>query len=134
MTDHTAIARAAIEAWNTHDAARVLYCYTKTLVYRDPNTVGEIHGADAFERYLTKMFSLWEMHWKVTEIHPLRDVDGAAALWTATLRLRSGGKPVDIVGMDLALVENERLCRNEVYFDRMAIADYIASASRETGA
>ena len=133
MADHTAIARAAIEAWNTHSASRVLDCYTKTLVYRDPNTSGEIHGADAFERYLTKMFSLWEMHWEVTELHPLHDVEGAAALWTATLRLRSGGKPVAVRGMDLALVENERLCRNEVYFDRMAIAEYLASASHETG-
>jgi ketosteroid isomerase-like protein len=133
MTDHAAIARAAIEAWNTHSASRVLDCYTKTLVYRDPNTSGEIHGADAFERYLTKMFSLWEMHWEVKEIHPFRDVDGAAALWTATLRPRSGDKPVVVDGMDLALVENERLSRNEVYFDRMAIANYMASGGHETG-
>jgi ketosteroid isomerase-like protein len=127
MTDHAAIARAAIEAWNTHDASRVLECYTRTLVYRDPNTLGEICGAGAFERYLTKMFSLWEMHWEVKEIYPLRDVDGAAALWTATLRLRSGGQPTQVHGMDLALVENDRLSRNEVYFDRMAIAHQLGS-------
>lgn len=129
MTDHSAIARAAIEAWNTHDASRVLDCYTENLVYRDPNTNGEVHGADAFGRYLTKMFSLWEMHWEVKEVHPFRDIDGAAALWTATLRLRSGGKPITVQGMDLALIEDERLSRNEVYFDRMAIAGYLGSAS-----
>jgi ketosteroid isomerase-like protein len=54
MTDHSAIARAAIEAWNTHDASRVLDCYTEKLIYRDPNTSEEVHGADAFRRYLTK--------------------------------------------------------------------------------
>jgi len=131
MTDHAAVARAAIEAWNTHDASRVLDCYTGTLVYSDPNTRGEIHGAPAFRRYLTTMFSLWEMHWEVKEIYPLRDVDGASALWSATLRLRAGGSPIDIRGMDLALVENDRLSRNEVYFDRMAIASHLTPPTQQ---
>ncbi|MDH3845915.1 MAG: hypothetical protein OES69_18390 [Myxococcales bacterium] len=58
-------------------------------------------------------------------MYPLRDTDGAAALWTATLRFRNGGAPIDVSGMDLALVENNRLSRNEVYFDRAAIAAHL---------
>lgn len=122
MTDHVAIARNAIEAWNTHSSEQVLSCYTTDLVYKDPNTRGEIRGAQVFGRYLEKMFTLWEMHWQVEAVHPFRDTDGAAALWTATLRLRAGGEATRISGMDLALVSDGKLSRNEVYFDRTPLS------------
>jgi ketosteroid isomerase-like protein len=127
MTDHERIAQRAIEAWNTHDVERVLSCYTDDLVYKDPNTNGEVLGAAAFGRYLGKMFSLWEMHWKVERVFPFRETEGAAALWSATLRPRSGGEPIPVQGMDLTFVRESRLSRNEVYFDRLAIAGLLGA-------
>jgi len=125
MTDHENVAQRAIEAWNTHEVGRVLECYTDDLVYRDPNTRGEVRGAAAFGRYLGKMFGLWEMHWHVDQVYPFRDAEGAAALWTATLKFRSGGDTIPVAGMDLTLVRDGRLSRNEVFFDRFAIAELL---------
>ena len=127
--DHERIARQVLETWNAHDVERVVACYTPDLVYRAPGTRGEVRGADAFRRYLTKMFASWRMHWSVREVFPLEGTDGAAVLWRATLTPLGGDTTVEVEGMDLAVLEGERLKRNEVYFDRAALAPLLTSRS-----
>lgn len=123
-----AISEPLIEAWNNQDVERVVACYTEDLIYVDPNTRGAVEGTDAFGRYLTKLFSRWQMHWSVKETFPLADTDGAAGLWRASFRLPGGKESVEVDGMDLVLIENGRLKRNEVYFDRAALAPIMADA------
>jgi ketosteroid isomerase-like protein len=130
----TKLAERLLEAWNSQDVDRVLDCYTADLRYRDPNTRGIVEGADAMRRYLTKLFGGWQMHWSLREAYPLRDEEGAAALWRASFRLPGGETTVEIEGMDLALVEGERMHHNEVYFDRAALAPLLAEQPAEAGA
>src|SRR5262245_66517480 len=99
-TDHERITRHVLDAWNTHDVERVVACYTPDLVYRDPNTRGDVHGADAFRRYLTKLFAAWRMHWSPREIFALAGTSGSAALWRATLSPPDGEGSVAVDGMD----------------------------------
>jgi ketosteroid isomerase-like protein len=126
-TKHEDIARHVLEAWNAHDVERVVACYTPDLVYRDPWTRGEVRGADAFRRYLTKLFASWRMHWSTREIFPLAETSGTAALWRATLTPIGGGVTVEVDGMDLVVLAGDRLARNEVYFDRAALAPLMSS-------
>src|SRR5262245_18820956 len=126
-TDHERVARQILEAWNTHDVERVVACYTPDLVYRDPGTRGEVRGADAFRRYLTRMFASWRMHWSAREIFPLAASNGTAVLWRATLTPVGSDTTVEVEGMDLAMLEGERLKRNEVYFDRAALLPLLAT-------
>ena len=126
-TDHERITRQVLEAWNTHDVERVVACYTPDLVYRDPNTRGEVRGADAMRRYLTKLFAAWRMHWTPREVFPLAGTDGAAALWTATLTPVGGDTTVEVTGMDLVVLAGERLKRNEVHVDRAALAPLLTA-------
>ena len=127
--NHEQIAHTVLDAWNTHDVERVVACYTPDLVYRDPNTRGEVRGAHAFRRYLTKMFASWRMHWSAREVFPLDGTDGAAILWRATLTPVGGGITVEVQGMDLSVLEGDRLKRNEVYFDRAALLPLLAARS-----
>jgi ketosteroid isomerase-like protein len=120
------ISAPLIAAWNDQDVDRVVACYTDDLVYVDPNTRGAVEGADALGRYLTKLFSRWEMHWEVKETRPLAGVDGAAGLWRASFRVTGGEDSVEINGMDLVLIDDGRVKRNEVYFDRAALAPLVA--------
>src|SRR5690349_4525469 len=108
------VAERFLEAWNSQEVERVLDCYTENVRYRDPNTRGVVEGADALRRYLTRLFDQWHMHWALREAYPLGDAEGAAVLWRATLRPKSGGADVEIDGMDLALVDGDRLSRNDV--------------------
>jgi ketosteroid isomerase-like protein len=126
-TNHERIARQVLDAWNTHDVDRVVACYTPDLVYRDPNTRGEVRGADAFRRYLSKLFAAWRMHWTAREIFPLAETGGAAILWRAALTPTGGGATIEVDGMDLAVLDGDRLTRNEVYFDRAALASLVAA-------
>jgi ketosteroid isomerase-like protein len=115
-------AAAVLAAWNSHDVARVVACYTEDCVYLDPNTRGAVTGQEALRRYLTRLFRDWRMHWSLREFFPFADGSGGAFLWDAQLAPAAGGGTTDISGMDLVSLRGERLSRNEVYFDRMALA------------
>lgn len=115
------LAERLLEAWNTQEVKRVVDCYTDDVRYRDPNTRGFVEGADAMHRYLTKLFDRWQMHWTLREAYPLLDEEGAAVLWRARFRPKGIDTEVEFDGMDLALVEDGRLSRNDVYFDRGAL-------------
>ena len=123
----TRMAERFLSAWNTQDVERVVACYTDQVVYVDPNTRGEVRGADAMRRYLGKLFSAWKMHWALREGFPLADQNGAAVLWHATFRRADGKETVEADGMDLVVLSGDRIARNEVYFDRAILAPLLAS-------
>ncbi len=110
-----------LAAWNSQDVERVLSCYTEDCVYLDPNTRGSTVGREAFRRYFTRLFQQWKMHWSLKEAHPFADGSGGAFLWHAEIQSAKGGKTMKFEGMDLVLLRGEKLSRNEVYFDRMAV-------------
>ena len=110
-----------LTAWNSQDVDKVVSCYAEDCVYWDPNTRGAVEGHEALRRYLTRLFERWTMHWSLREYFPFTDGDGGAFLWHAQLTPASGGKTAEIDGMDLAVVRDGRLSRNEVYFDRMVL-------------
>jgi len=120
-----AIAEGLFDGWNRQDVEAVVACYTDDLVYVDPNTRGAVEGADAMRRYLGKLFGRWEMHWGLRELFPLADADGAAALWHASFKKPGGGQTVEADGMDLVLLDGDRVKRNEVYFDRAVLAPLV---------
>jgi nuclear transport factor 2 (NTF2) superfamily protein len=116
------LAEGTLNDWNTQEPDRVLSRYTEDLIYRDPNTRGEVKGAEAMRRYLRKLFGAWKMHWSLREAHLLEDRNGCAVLWHATFRKPEGDKTVEIDGMDFVEMDGDRIRRNEVYFDRAALA------------
>jgi len=115
------LAERFLSAWNRQDVDSVISCYTEDCIYQDPNTRGPIEGHDAFRKYLSRLFQEWNMHWSLREFFLFADGNGGAFLWQAQLTPASGGKTVEINGMDLVVVRGERMCRNEVYFDRMSL-------------
>jgi len=117
-----AFAEDFLSAWNTQDVERVVACYSEDLVYRDPNTRGEVRGADAFRRYLKKLFAGWTMTWALREGFPFSETNGAAVLWHATFKKPGGSLVVEADGMDLVAMKGNRILRNEVYFDRAVLA------------
>jgi ketosteroid isomerase-like protein len=115
------LAENVLAAWNAQDVERVLAFYTEDCVYRDPNTRGPVVGHAALGSYLTRLFDAWKMHWSLREFFDFEE-GGGAFLWHATLTPARGGETVEVDGMDLVLLRADKLCRNEVYFDRLALA------------
>ena len=120
------VSEDVISAWNRQDVESVLQCYTEDLVYVDPNTHGAINGRPAMRRYLTKLFSVWEMHWATRSVHTLKDMNGAAARWHATFKRPGKKEMVEVDGMDLVVYEGALIKRNEVYFDRTMLMPLIS--------
>jgi ketosteroid isomerase-like protein len=117
-----------IAAWNTQIVDEVVACYSEDLVYVDPNTRGPVEGADAMRRYLTKLFGRWQMHWTIKEIFPLVDpAAGCAVLWHASFARPDGEEAVEVDGMDLVVLAGVKVKRNEVYFDRAALAPLVSA-------
>ncbi len=119
--DALALSEKVLAAWNRQDVEGVIACYTEDCVYLDPNTHGPVEGRDSLRRYLTKLFAKWKMHWTLKEFHPFSEVSGGGFLWHATLTPTDGGRTVEVEGMDLVMLRDNLLRRNEVYFDRMAL-------------
>jgi ketosteroid isomerase-like protein len=115
------LSEKVLGAWNEQDVEAVVDCYTPDCTYWDPNTRGPVVGREAFGRYLSRLFEQWRMHWSLREFFPFEDGGGGAFLWRARLTPVAGGKTVEVEGMDLVLLENGKLCRNEVYFDRAVL-------------
>jgi len=114
-----------LEAWNSQDVASVVGCYTADVLYRDPNTRGSVNGAEAMRRYLNKLFAAWKMHWALREVYPLAETNGGAFLWRASISRAGGEKTVEVEGMDLIILEGDLIKRNDVYFDRAALAQLL---------
>lgn len=112
-------------AWNSQNVEQVLACYTEDLVYRDPNTRGEVRGRDAMRRYLAKLFVGWKMHWAQREVRTLEGGAGAAFLWRASFERPPSAERVTIDGMDLVELRGDLVARNEVYFDRSGLAVFL---------
>jgi steroid delta-isomerase-like uncharacterized protein len=119
------LAEKFITAWNTQEVDKVASCYSQDLVYIDPNIRGEITDQPALRRYLAKLFASWKMHWTIKDVQVFRDMDGAAARWHATWQSAGGGKTVEADGMDFIAFKEDKIQRNEVYFDRMLIAELL---------
>jgi ketosteroid isomerase-like protein len=116
------LAEGFIGAWNTQDVEGVVAVYTPDVQYRDPNTHGFVGGSNAMRKYLAKLFTGWDMHWTIRELYPLDDIDGAVVLWHAKLKRSGKDKSVEVDGMDLVLVKDNLIKRNDVYFDRAFLA------------
>lgn len=114
-------------AWNSQDVEAVVACYTDDVTYVDPNTRGAVQGADAMRRYLTKLFENWQMHWELREGYPAMEDAAAAVLWHASIKKEGNEESVEVDGMDLVVMEGDRIKRNEVYFDRAALAPLLTS-------
>ncbi|HOX40134.1 MAG TPA: nuclear transport factor 2 family protein [Candidatus Brocadiia bacterium] len=110
-----------LSEWNTQDFDRVSACYTEDVEYRDPNTRGVVRGADAMRRYLRKLFAAWDMQWSLRECHPLAEREGAVILWHAAFRKAGGSETVEADGIDIVMIRDGRIERNEVHFDRSAL-------------
>ena len=119
------MAVSVLEAWNTQDVDTVANCYTEDVSYLDPNTRGYVSGREDLKRYLGKLFAAWRMTWAFKDGFLFKGGDGCAVLWHATIRKHDGEKVLEFDGMDLVLMRDDKVARNEVYFDRTALIELL---------
>jgi len=106
--------------WTGNRPRELADLYTEDAFYRDPAVPEGISGKPGLLRYFEKLCAFsprWV--WKVDDIFP---IDGGFVLrWKAEIPI--GTEILKERGMDLVLVDNGRISRNEVYFDRSRLME-----------
>ena len=110
-----------LEAWTIQDIEKLLAFYSEDMKYLDPNTRGLIEGREAFRNYLGKLFAAWpKMSWHAKVIFTHADGVGYTVTWRAEIT-KPDGQILKLDGMDLVFIEDGKITRNEVYFDRSSL-------------
>ena len=122
MTKPEALALCArwLPLWTGNSPKDLVDVYSDDVFYRDPSKPEGIQGKPALLAYFRKLLATFpDWVWTVDDVWP---VDGGFVLrWKAKIPV--GGMVVQEDGMDLVLVRDGLVTRNEVYFDRAALLE-----------
>jgi hypothetical protein len=109
--------------WTGNRPDALIEAYADDVFYRDPARPAGLKGRSALLAYLRTLLARFpDWTWEADELLPLEG--GFALRWRATIPLR--GSLVRETGLDLVLVADGRITRNEVYFDRAAMLAALA--------
>ena len=108
-----------LPAWTGNDPERLLAFYTEDAQYLDPAVPNGLRGHDAIGAYFRRLLARYpDWIWTQREAVPM--AGGFVNLWRA--EIPAAGGRVDVVdGVCLVFLRGERICRNEVYFDRVTL-------------
>jgi ketosteroid isomerase-like protein len=116
-----------LPAWTGNRPEELAGFYSDDVVYRDPARPDGVRSRPAlleYQRALLARFPDWT--WTADAVLP---IDGGFVLrWKA--RIPVGDIGVEGTGMDLVLVQDGLITRNEVYFDRTALLRAMAASRR----
>jgi ketosteroid isomerase-like protein len=104
--------------WTGNRPEELSAVYSDDVFYRDPAKPDGITGRTALLAYLKRLlapFPGWV--WTAEDVFPIEG--GFVLRWKAKIPV--GGMTVKEDGMDLVLVRDGLITRNEVYFDRTAL-------------
>lgn len=106
-------------AWTGNRPQELIQFYSPDAYYRDPARPDGLRGQKPLLDYFTKLLRKnpdWV--WSAREIIPT--AKGFVLKWAATVPVNSGSVVVE--GLDIVELRGDKITRNEVYFDRSALA------------
>lgn len=107
-----------LAAWTGNDPAGLLDFYAGDAFYSDPAVRDGLRGRDEMARYFEKLLAAnpdWK--WEVREVLPT--AKGCTLKWHAIIPV--GDAVVEEDGVDIVEIEDWKITRNEVYFDRAGL-------------
>lgn len=117
-----------LSSWTGNDPERLIDFYAQDAFYSDPTVRDGIQGRDRLLGYFTGLLDAnpeWE--WKAVEAFP--NMRGFTLKWKATIPV--GDEVITEYGLDIVEIEDGKITRNEVYFDRTALMLALARQKRE---
>jgi len=117
------LCRRWLPLWTGNRPDLLAEAYGEDVFYRDPATPDGIRGRKNLLGYLRRLLAAFpDWVWEADEVFP---VEGGFVLrWKATIPVRDA--VIHETGMDLVLVDDGKVVRNEVYFDRTALLAVLA--------
>ena len=116
-----------LSAWTGNNPDKLISFYSENAYYQDPAKPKGIIGQREIKAYFTKLLTLnpnWK--WEMEEGFP--NSKGFTFKWKATIPV--GNTIIIESGMDIIEIENGRIIRNEVYFDRTKMLEEITKLKK----
>ena len=104
-----------LSAWTGNDPDKLTSFYSENAYYQDPAKPKGIIGKREIKAYFKKLLAL-NPNWKWEMVEGFPNKKGFTMKWKATIPV--GNVTIIESGMDIVEIENDRITRNEVYFDR----------------
>ncbi len=107
-----------LQSWTGNNPEKLIDYYSRDAFYSDPANKSGLKGYEELMAYFRKLLAAnpdWK--WEAVEIFPTEK--GFTLKWKATIPI--GSEQVIEYGLDIVELENGKITRNEVYFDRSAL-------------
>ena len=113
-----------LTSWTGNNPEKLISFYSKTAYYQDPANPEGLKGHDEILPYFKKLLAAnpkWI--WQMTEAYPTKK--GFILKWRATIPINL--EEITNYGMDIIELEEDKIIRNEVYFDRTELLSSLKS-------
>ena len=124
MKDIVTFCQNWLTSWTGNNPEKLISFYSKTAYYQDPANPKGLKGHDKLFPYFKKLLAAnpkWI--WRMTEAYPTEK--GFILKWRATIPVKS--EEITEYGMDILELEDNKIIRNEVYFDRTELISLLKS-------
>ena len=117
-----------LAAWSGEDLETLVGFYSEDAFYSDPARREGLRGHGEIRPYFERLLAFFRgWRWEAVEVFPTRR--GFILKWRATIPV--GGEEVVEYGLDIVELEEGKITRNEVYFDRSKLLSLLDKQRRQ---
>jgi hypothetical protein len=117
-----------LAAWTGNDPDTLLSYYDDNALYSDPAHRDGLRGKKEIHRYFVKLLDVYrDWRWKPIEVFPISS--GAIVKWECEIRVQH--EIIHEIGLDIVEISNNKITRNEVFFDRTRLVASIEKRHRD---
>ena len=117
-----------LDAWTGNRPQALLSYYSDDALYIDPANKDGLHGHQEIAPYFNKLLKA-NPKWIWSPIEIFQTDKGFTLKWECKIPV--GDEVITEYGLDIIEIEEMKITRNEVYFDRTALLSAIRKARRD---
>ena len=124
----TAFCTEWLAAWTGNDPDTLISYYDDNALYSDPAHRNGLKGKDEIRKYFVKLLDVYrDWRWKPIEVIPISS--GAIVKWECEINVQQ--EIIHEIGLDIVEIENKKITRNEVFFDRTRLLALVEKRHRD---
>lgn len=121
-------AREWLRSWTGNDPDRLISYYSEDAFYSDPEHRDGLQGREVILSYFVKLLDVYrDWVWTPIELFPI--MNGFVLKWKCTIYV--GTRTLHEIGVDIVILKDNKIVRNEVYFDRTRLMQAIEELKKQ---
>lgn len=117
-----------LKAWTGNEPEKLMSFYQENALYSDPQHRAGLQSHDEILPYFKKLLATYQdWSWRPIEVFPIEK--GCILKWECTIPV--GNVVINETGLDIVEIEDGKIKRNEVYFDRTRLIKAVEELKRQ---